>query len=83
MRRRRPPRPLRLTHDLVDVVERVLEGGVLVEDEEDGRHPRLALRAEPPWLSIPLGHIDVLSIHAGHHTQPATGPGRPGPQHRH
>ena len=79
---RRPRPPLRLTHDLVDVVERVLEGGVLVEDDEDGRAPRPAIRAEPPWLSIPLGHIDVLSIHAGHHTHSATGPGRPDPGRR-
>lgn len=75
----RPTRPLRLTHDLVEVVERVLEGGVLFEDREDPAEPRQDLPGPPRRLSIPLGHLDVLTLHTGHSVRPATKPAAPRP----
>lgn len=78
---RRPrPRPLRLSHDLIDLVERVLDGGVLVEDDGDGRAPAETAPGEAPPFSIPLGRIDVLTLHTGHTVHPV--PGGHNPLHR-
>lgn len=76
-------RPLCLTHDLVDLVERVLDGGVLVEEREDADERPASAPGEHPWLPIPLGDIHVLTLHAGHSVHPAKEePSKPARRHR-